>query len=56
MVERMSEAYDVETLSEALGFHWVADDLGGTGAVYVLHGGLLRDDETGALPGDAVGD
>jgi DNA relaxase NicK len=50
MVDRMSEAYDVETLSEALGFHWVTDDITGVGAVYLLHGGSVRDDETGSLP------
>lgn len=52
MIDRMSEAYDVETLSEALGFHWVEDSTTGVAAVYLLHGGPVRDDETGGLPAD----
>lgn len=52
MVDRMSEAYDVETLSNALGFHWVGDTDTGVSAVYLLHDRLGRDDETGTLPVD----
>jgi DNA relaxase NicK len=50
MVDKMSQSYDVDTLSQALGFHWVTDDLSGVGAVYLLHGDTLRIDETGDEP------
>lgn len=50
MIDKMSQAYDVETLSEALGFHWVTDELTGVGAVYMLHGDTIAIEETGSEP------
>jgi len=50
MIDKMSQAYDVETLSQALGFHWVTDELTGVGAVYLLHGDTLAIDQTGSEP------
>jgi DNA relaxase NicK len=50
MIDKMSQSYDVETLSQALGFHWITDELAGTSAVYLLHGDTLRIDETGSEP------
>jgi len=50
MVDKMSQSFDVTTLSEALGFHWVEDELSGVGAVYLLHGDTLPLDATGDEP------